>query len=154
MTARVQDVAAYVLSKAAPMSTMKLQKLCYFAYGYHLAWDDEQLFPDSFEAWANGPVAPALYSRHRGRFSLDKDSIEGDPAQLTVGQRESVDLVLETFKDYTAHQLSEMSHETNGPWDLARRRVGARTLERSNEKLLDMDIFEYFSRLVSTGNEG
>ncbi|WP_433359512.1 Panacea domain-containing protein [Streptosporangium sp. CA-115845] len=35
---------------------MKLQKLCYYFYGYHLAWEERQLFPERFEAWANGPV--------------------------------------------------------------------------------------------------
>jgi uncharacterized phage-associated protein len=29
--ASVRDVAAYILAKEAPMSAMKLQKLCYFA---------------------------------------------------------------------------------------------------------------------------
>ncbi len=147
----VHDVAAYILSKAAPMSAMKLQKLCYYAYGYHLAWEDEPMFPERFEAWANGPVAPALYACHRGRFNLNAEDITGDPKALTTGQRESVDIVLETFNQYTAHQLSEMSHQTEGPWDMARRRAGARELERSNEELSDVDMFEYFSRLVSTG---
>ncbi|OPG03058.1 hypothetical protein B1R27_30020 [Streptomyces sp. GKU 895] len=148
----VNDVAAYILSKAAPMSAMKLQKLCFFAYGYHLAWEDEQMFPERFEAWANGPVAPVLYGRHRGRFTLDKGDIPGNAEALSVGQRESVDIVLESFNQYTAHQLSEMSHQADGPWDLARRRAGARELERSNEELSDEDMFEYFSRLISSGS--
>lgn len=151
--ASVSDVAAYILKTHGPMTSMKLQKLCYFAYGYHLVWDDEQLFPEFFEAWANGPVSPTLYGQHRGMFRLGDGDIAGDPARLTVSQRESVDVVVASFKDYTAHQLSEMSHQTNGPWDIARRRAGARDLERSNEKLLNDDIFEYFSSLISTGAE-
>lgn len=152
--ATVHDVAAYILSKAAPMTAMKLQKLCYFSYGYHLAWEDEQLFPESFEAWANGPVAPSLYARHRGMFNLNEGDIKGDASTLTLGQRESVDIVLSTFGEYTAHQLSEMSHQVDGPWDQARKRAGTRELERSNEQLRDVDMFEYFSRLISTGSEG
>src|SRR5215831_19020806 len=35
--ANVLDVAAYILRAKGPMSAMKLQKLCYYAYGYHLA---------------------------------------------------------------------------------------------------------------------
>lgn len=151
--ASVQDVAAYILAKHGAMSTMKLQKLCYFSYGYHLAWDDAQLFPEDFEAWANGPVAPVLYSSHRGMFRVAPGEIIGDPSRLTTSERESVDIVVDSFGDYTAHQLSEMSHQTDGPWDLARQRAGARELERSNETLLDNDIFEYFSRLISTGSE-
>ena len=59
--AHINDVAAYILDRRGPMTVMKLQKLCYYAYGYHLAWEGRRLFPERFEAWANGPVAPALY---------------------------------------------------------------------------------------------
>jgi hypothetical protein len=45
--AHVQDAAAYILHARGPMSAMKLQKLCYYAYGYHLAWESRQLFPVS-----------------------------------------------------------------------------------------------------------
>ncbi len=44
------------------MSAMKLQKLCYYAYGYHLAWEERRLFPERFEAWANGPCARSYTS--------------------------------------------------------------------------------------------
>lgn len=145
--ATVHDVAAYILDKAAPMSAMKLQKLCYFAYGYHLAWEDRQLFPERFEAWANGPVAPALYVKHRGRFQLQAGEITGNAAALDKGERESVDIVLETMNSYTAHQLSAMTHRA-GPWVEARRRAGAADLERSSEELADEDIADFFGALV------
>lgn len=149
----VSDAAAYIMDKAGPMSAMKLQKLCYFAYGYHLVWEDEKMFRQPFEAWANGPVSPALYSQHRRMYTLNKGDIVGDPSQLSDGQRESINIVLDAFGDFTAHQLSEMSHYAEGPWDLARRRAGASAMERSNEELSDTEIFEYFSRVVSAGTE-
>jgi uncharacterized phage-associated protein len=151
--ASVHDVAAYILAKEGSMSAMKLQKLCYFSYGYHLAWDDEQLFTEPFEAWANGPVAPALYAHHRGRYVLQDGEIKGDSTRLSEGQRESIDVVLENLLQYSAHQLSEISHTQNGPWHAARVRVGARDLERSSEKLRDEDIADYFGALVATGEE-
>ncbi|WP_445520485.1 Panacea domain-containing protein [Streptomyces sp. NEAU-174] len=145
--ANVEDVAAYILAKAAPMSAMKLQKLCYFAYGYHLAWEDRQLFPERFEAWANGPVVYELYDQHRGRYRLDKGDIAGDPTALDDDERESVDVVLENFKTYTAHELSAMTHQA-GPWVYARDRAGVTDLARSNEELRDADIADYFGALV------
>lgn len=148
MTAKVQDVAAYILLKEAPMSAMKLQKLCYFAYGYHLAWEDRQLFPERFEAWANGPVVRELYSQHRGQFRLEKDDIAGDPTALDDGERESVDAVLESFKAYGAHELSAMTHRP-GPWLEARKRAGLDDdLQRSNEELLDEEIADFFGALA------
>lgn len=149
--ATVHDVAAYVLAKSAPMSAMKLQKLCYFAYGYHLAWEDRPLFPEHFEAWANGPVAPELYSKHRGRFELKRGDIAGDPAALDDNERESVDIVLENMSAYTAHELSEMTHRA-GPWVHARERAHAPDLERSDEPLLDEEIADFFGALVEREN--
>ncbi|MFD0405568.1 Panacea domain-containing protein [Kitasatospora sp. NPDC127116] len=148
--ASVHDVAAYILTKDGPMSAMKLQKLAYFSFGYHLAWDDEPLFSEPFEAWANGPVAPALYADHRGRYSLSAGDIDGDPELLTASERESIDVVLENLGEYSAHQLSEASHHQDGPWQMARERAGARDLERSNEELRNEDIADYFGALVAT----
>ncbi|MDX3183534.1 DUF4065 domain-containing protein [Streptomyces sp. ME02-7008A-1] len=148
MTAKVQDVAAYILLKEAPMSAMKLQKLCYFAYGYHLAWEDRQLFPERFEAWANGPVVYELYAEHRGQYRLDKGDIAGDPNALDADEQDSVNVVLENFKAYSAHELSAMTHRP-GPWLDARKRAGLEDdLQRSNEELLDEEIADFFGALV------
>lgn len=151
--AAIKDVAAYILAKRGPMTAMKLQKLCYYAYGYHLAWEERPLFPERFEAWANGPVAPALYACHRGRFQLEAGDIPGDPEALDAGERESIDLVLEGLGGYTAHQLSTMTHR-EAPWLKARERAGARPLERSNEELRDEEIFEFFDALTADHSRG
>lgn len=148
MTAKVQDVAAYILLKEAPMSAMKLQKLCFFAYGYHLAWEDRQLFSERFEAWANGPVVYELYAEHRGQYRLNKGDIVGDPNALDADEQESVNVVLENFKAYSAHELSAMTHRP-GPWLDARKRAGLEDdLQRSNEELLDEEIADFFGALV------
>jgi uncharacterized phage-associated protein len=146
--AQVQDVAAYILERLGAMSAMKLQKLCYFSYGYHLAWEERQLFPERFEAWANGPVSPRLYRLHAGGFMINPGDIKGDSSRLDDGERESVDLVLGTYGTFTAHQLSALTHR-EGPWVLARRRAGASELERSSEELDDDEIFEFFDALTS-----
>ncbi|MBD5559274.1 MAG: DUF4065 domain-containing protein [Clostridia bacterium] len=44
------------LEKTGPITTMKLQKLLYYAQVWSLVWDENELFPEKFEAWANGPV--------------------------------------------------------------------------------------------------
>ena len=67
----VHDVAAYVLREAGAMSTVKLHKLVYYSQAWHLVWDEEPLFVEPIEAWANGPVVRALYDHHRGRFGVE-----------------------------------------------------------------------------------
>lgn len=147
--ATIRDVAAYILQQAGPMTAMKLQKLCYFAYGYHLAWEERLLFPERFEAWANGPVAPELYKLHRGRFNLSENDIYGDPDALDEGERESIDIVLDGLGHADAHQLSTMTHRS-GPWVHARTRARVAPMERSNEELLDDEILEHFEALAAS----
>jgi len=151
--AHVQDVAAYILRERGPMSAMKLQKLCYFSYGYHLAWEERPLFPEPFEAWANGPVSPSLYRLHRSQFTVSPGDIPGDPDALDAGEKESVDLVLGAYAGFTAHQLSAFTHAA-GPWVRARARAGAGQLDRSDERLTDRDIFEYFDALTAADASG
>ena len=148
--AHVQDVAAYILDKLGTMSAMKLQKLCYYSYGYHLAWEERALFPERFQAWANGPVCPPLYAMHRGHFQVSPGAIGASADnQLDAGERESIDLVLSSYGDFTAHQLSAMTHRA-GPWVAARERAGAAPLDRSTEELSDEEIFEYFDVLTAS----
>ena len=152
--AHVRDVAAYILESRGAMSAMKLQKLCYFAYGYHLAWEERQLFPERFEAWANGPVCWELYEMHRGCFQLRPGDIKSTaPGSLDDGERESVDLVLGAYGALTAHQLSAMTH-SEGPWVAARARAGAGPMDRSSEELRDEEIFEFFDALTSADADG
>lgn len=146
--ASVCDVAAYILRARGPMTAMKLQKLCYYSYGYHLAWEGVPLFPERFQAWANGPVSPALYRQHRGEFTLADGAIPGDPGALSPGERESIDLVLQAYGDLTAHQLSLMTHR-EPPWLEARARAKAGPMERSTTQLRDAEIYEYFDALTS-----
>jgi uncharacterized phage-associated protein len=148
--AHIQDVAAYILSKLGGMTAMKLQKLCYYTYGYHLAWEGKPLFPEHFEAWANGPVSPVLYALHKGRLNLASGDIVGFPFALTDGERESVDAVLEGYGALSAYQLSQLTHH-EPPWRNARKRAGAEPDDRSTEALSVEDIEIHFADLAAAG---
>src|ERR1700733_13492521 len=91
--ATVFDVAAYMLAKRGAMTAWKLQKLVYYSQAWSLVWDQRPLFADRIEAWANGPVCPNLYSRHRGQFIVDNIS-GGRTDTLTRDEQETVDGVL------------------------------------------------------------
>ena len=118
--ASIFDVAKYVLEKQGPMSTWKLEKLCYYAQAWTLAWTEKELFPEEFEAWKNGPVCPELFAAHKGLFVVGKDSIRrGDAGHLTDEQRENVDAVLEHYGSWEPHELREKTH-AEGPWKTTR----------------------------------
>lgn len=148
--ARAADVAAYILAKRGPMTAMKLQKLVYYSQAWHLVWDEQQLFPDLIEAWANGPVVPALYREHRGRFELGPtETLGGDATKLTESERETVDAVLGYYGDKPANWLSELTHR-EAPWRNAREHAGVQAGDRGSAVIEPGDMYEYYDGLTST----
>lgn len=120
--ATVFDVARYILEKQGPMSTMKLQKLCYYSQAWALVWDDEPLFPEEFQAWMNGPVCPELFSKTRGKFSVNAGDEPGDSSVLTENQKNTIDTVLDYYAPHDAQWLSRLTHMED-PWKNAREGV-------------------------------
>lgn len=55
----------------ADLSNLKLQKLLYYAQGYHLARLCQPLFLESLQAWAHGPVVESVYHRFKVFGSSD-----------------------------------------------------------------------------------
>ena len=47
------------------MTNLRLQKLLYFAQGWHLARFGRPLFDASIEAWPYGPVVPEVYRAYK-----------------------------------------------------------------------------------------
>jgi len=142
--ATVFDVAAYILAKRGSMSAMRLQKLVYYCQAWSLVWDDEPLFSEPIEAWANGPVVPALYEKHRGIFKIEPGMIPGNPDALTEAQKETVDAVCDACWGLNAQQLSDMTH-SEAPWRNARR--GLKDGERGHAVISLADMAEYYSSL-------
>ena len=117
--ANIFDVSKYILKKFNKMSTMKLQKLCYYCQVWSLVWDDEPLFDDEFQAWANGPVCADLFHFSQGEFSVTFDEMKGDINNLSSCQKDTIDKVLEYYGDKNAQWLSQLTHMED-PWKLAR----------------------------------
>lgn len=140
--ASVHDVAAYILRKHGPMTAMKLEKLVYYAQAWSLVWDEEPLFPERIEAWANGPVVRELYERHRGVFKvLDWD---GDPRTLSREQRATINAVLEFYGKKSSQELSDLTHRER-PWVDARR--GLEPGDRGFREIKHDAMAEYYSSL-------
>jgi uncharacterized phage-associated protein len=142
--ASAHDVAAYILEQRGSMSAMKLQKLVYYSQAWHLVWDDEPLFGEQIQAWANGPVVRELYDVHRGQFTVSRWP-RGDGANLSDEQRNTVDVVLEFYGPKSAVWLSEATHRED-PWKDARGELPPTV--RSNAEISPAAMAEYYSSLV------
>lgn len=119
MTQSVFPVAEYLLwldveHGGDGISNMKLQKLAYYAQGFHLALFDEPLFDECIEAWDHGPVVPPLYSVYKanGRSPIDPPSHVPSLDERTSGL---LDEVFDVYGRYSAWHLRSMTHDES-PW--------------------------------------
>ena len=140
------DVAAYVLQQKGPMTTWKLQKLVYYCQAWSLVREDEELFPEEIQAWANGPVVPRLYAEHRGEYRISYDFFKmiGDSNNLNQEQKETVDKVLSFYGDKDSQWLSNLTHMED-PWKDAR--VGLSDNERGTIPITKESLKKYYSSI-------
>lgn len=114
------DIAAYFLERAREekktLTPMQIQKLVYFAHGWHLAIEGMPLLDEQVEAWQYGPVIPSLYHefKHCGARPIEYIPIrQFDPAD---GLKSILDRVWEVYGGFTGSQLSAMTHKQGSPW--------------------------------------
>lgn len=137
------DVAAYILQKQGEMTAMKLQKLLYYCQAWSLVWDEQPIFEEQIEAWANGPVVRAVFLEHRNQFKVK--CMDGNPEVLNSTQKETIDAVLEYYGDKDSQWLSELTHMEE-PWKEARGNLQPGV--RSNEVISHASMMDYYSGLV------
>jgi uncharacterized phage-associated protein len=143
-TVSVHDVASYILENMSPMTAMKLQKLVYYCQAWHAVWEEEALFSENIEAWANGPVVPQLYDRHRGQFLVTSPWGAGESANLSESQKESVGIVLDGYGKLNPQQLSDLTHSED-PWKIARN--GCPADQRCRNDITLDSMVEFYSSI-------
>lgn len=120
--ANVFDTARYILEQSGSMSTMKLQKLCYYSQAWALVWDDSPLFQEEFQAWANGPVCPELFFKTKGSYSVNASDETGGIGDLSEEQKDTINRVLDYYGKHDAQWLSQLTYMEE-PWIKAREGV-------------------------------
>lgn len=144
--ATIFDAAQYILEQRGNTSAMKLQKLIYYAQAWALAWTEQPLFEEEFEAWRNGPVSPELYEKHKGEYKVTTSMISGDTSALTEDEKDTINRVLEHYGDKSPQWLSDLTHEED-PWKKAREEAGAVEGEVCNQVITKDVLLEYYSGL-------
>ncbi|WP_242304825.1 Panacea domain-containing protein [Bacillus cereus group sp. BfR-BA-01350] len=147
--ANVLNVAKYLINQSRPgtpenITNLKLQKLLYYAQGFHLAILGRPLFEEEIQAWLHGPVVPEVYNEYKGFTYNDiKEQNDLNMEDLTIVERELLDDVWNIFKSYNGKVLEEMTHN-EAPWKNARKGLDLR--DYSNEIIDKESIQEYFER--------
>ena len=114
----VDQVADYFLvladSRYQRLDHLKLQKLCYFAQGFYMAFRKEPLFKEQLRAWGSGPAVRELYDQHhRQRGPLPVPTF--DEESITHEQRQVIEAVLSRFGEYPSAELAKMT-KGDMPW--------------------------------------
>jgi uncharacterized phage-associated protein len=150
------EVAERAKSSLTPM---KIQKLVYFAHGWHLALKDGPLIVESVEAWEYGPVVPELYHELKkfgsgvvtGRMTrlvaVGDGSLNVMFERPTITDSETqtlVDKVWNVYGGFDAVTLSAMTHRADTPWSEVRRdNPGKRGVD-----IPDLKMKAYFQQLA------
>lgn len=120
-------LADYILMRHGTMSHLKLQKLLFYCDAYHLAFFDEELVTDQFEAWVHGPVSRKVFNELKdssllyAELTFSKDTSAANDAfdGLTSSQKDLITMVLNTLSTWDEFQLETATHKEN-PWIEAR----------------------------------
>jgi uncharacterized phage-associated protein len=120
------------LQTGVPVSHMKVQKLVFFVHAWSLALHGQSMIAEKPEAWTYGPVFDSLYHELKsyGYRNIDAYLTQMNPQ---TGQRQSMvpqfsdsafwsllQQVWDRYSKFSATQLSAMTHEAGGPWQMAR----------------------------------
>jgi uncharacterized phage-associated protein len=143
-----------------PLTPMKLIKLVYIAYGWHLAIYDKKLFDEKIQAWNYGPVIPSIYHEFK-RFGKDQindysRSLNEKTGELSLVKvvkdrtevSKTLKIVWEIYKNHSAEQLSELTHETGSPWDKAINNNGLFS-EINDEDIKEISKFAIYKKLIN-----
>lgn len=137
----VRHVAAYFLNIANQddaedlISNLKVQKLCYYAQGFHLALYGTRLFDEPIEAWQHGPVVADLYHQfkvHKGSAIPTPDDF--DVSLLSDTVQALLNEVYEVYGQFSAWKLRNLTH-TEPPWIEA---------SESGTLIADQTMIDYF----------
>lgn len=121
------DTAKYILHKSGKTNLWKLQKLCYYAQAWEIAWTKTPLFEEDCEAWDSGPVYPSLLQELKGKFIIGENDLKhGNPGNLTNDQKNDIGIILRDYGNMKPYELKELAKSEN-PWKQARSRQPEKT---------------------------
>jgi uncharacterized phage-associated protein len=117
-----EQVASYFVwrcnTSGESITNLKLQKLLYYAQGWHLALCDRPLFSDLIRAWVHGPVVKPVYTKYREFGGCPITTAVREPS-IPGSVKKHLDDILNSYSHLSAFQLEQLTH-TEQPWCDAR----------------------------------
>ena len=144
----IKRVAYAILHNYGKMSHERLELLTYYCQAQYLSTTSLQLFPNSFQAWKNGPVCLELFNIcYLTQDEVSENNIIFSPIELyksfNCSQLRVVYAVCEALKDYTTQDLAARAR-SELPWVDARR--GVDTNNACDTELSHKIIHDYYAK--------
>ncbi|RBA29008.1 Panacea domain-containing protein [Flavobacterium tibetense] len=154
-------VILYCQNKGVSINPLKLQKLLYYIQSWHITkFEKDILFETMPEAWVNGPVYRPIYDKYKASFfrnenfpnSLDEEILSQKLSEklkslnLSEDKHKLIFAVLDAYGTLSDERLVLMTHSEE-PWNEARQ--GLSPIERSERKISENSIFEYYNRRIA-----
>jgi uncharacterized phage-associated protein len=159
-------------AKGERLTPMKLQKLVYYAHGWHLAITGKALLDEVIQAWSFGPVVETLYQAFRDfgadpitekakdmdstpiagtmrwKFKIHTPSIDDYASEDNEFTKSLLNKIWTIYGRYTAIQLSNMTHAPGTPWEKVYRQHNGSIPKHA--VIPDEWITEYFKKPGAT----
>lgn len=144
----VFDVATELIERSGgSIESVKLQKLCFYAFGWYAHLTGEPLFGEAFYAMPKGPVVGELLGAHAQQKTVDLRMIEDQRAaredereELDPYKRAVLDAVWAVYGGKDRWKLVDLTHEESVWCDAwAARRPGSRRGDLARD-----DVIAYF----------
>jgi len=147
------------------VTQIDIQKIVYFAHGWHLALKGRELVAEPIEAWPYGPVIRALYDAFKkfgsdpitekapswrmgpdGRFTCETPTIQSASPADDFYTRSLVQKVWAKYGTIPPFKLVEITHLADSPWRKA--------FEQKKTYISNESIRDYFKSLMAQGQNG
>jgi uncharacterized phage-associated protein len=96
------------------ISNLKLQKLLYYAQGFHLALYGTPLFKEDIIRWNYGPVVVEVYEKY-SKHGSDAIPVPTEEIKLLKKEMDLIENVWKVYGQFSAWRLSDMTHNED-PW--------------------------------------
>ena len=105
------------LRRDLPTTPMHVLKLVYLCHGWMLGIFGRGLISEPVEAWRYGPVVPTIYHVYKSFGGRQIEAMPTDQAHVfDADQTRLVAAVLLAYKEYSAWDLSAITHQPGTPW--------------------------------------
>lgn len=148
---RIDNIVKYFLTNCIDITPLALQKLLYYAQGFHKIFNGEYLFNNNCEAWVHGPVYRNIYDKYKSHVynPIENSIIEFDNIELSESEKEILNSIIINFGCYSGKILEKMTH-IESPWRTTR--IGLNDNEISNRIIEKELIADYFEGVKSKYN--